>query len=100
MLKFAAIVAPGCEKKVAQECTSVGVVTMPDTRWARPDIIPPYHIYVKMAYHLAEEARAGLDEFSLPKEFREKLFDFQAAAVKIAARHLEKRGETPTHSLL
>jgi hypothetical protein len=60
--------------------------------WARPDLIPPYHIYVKMAYHLAEEARAGLDEFSLPKEFREKLFDFQAAAVKIAARHLEKRG--------
>jgi hypothetical protein len=60
--------------------------------WAWPDLIPPYYIYVKMAYHLAEEARAGLSEFSLPADFRDTLFDFQAAAVKIAARHLEKRG--------
>ena len=60
--------------------------------WARPDILPPYYIYVKMAYHLAEEARAGLSEFSIPKEFREVLLDFQGAAVRIAARHLEKRG--------
>src|ERR1035438_10481766 len=60
--------------------------------WARPDIIAPYLIYVKMAYHLAEEARAGLSEFSIPSDFRDTLFDFQAAAVKIAARHLEKRG--------
>ncbi len=60
--------------------------------WARPDIIAPYLIYVKMAYHLAEEARAGLSEFSIPSDFRDTLFDFQSAAVKIAARHLEKRG--------
>ncbi|MCC6823545.1 MAG: NgoFVII family restriction endonuclease [Verrucomicrobia subdivision 3 bacterium] len=60
--------------------------------WARPDLIAPYLIYVKMAYHLAEEARAGLSEFSIPSDFHDTLFDFQAAAVKIAARHLEKRG--------
>lgn len=60
--------------------------------WARPDLIAPYLIYVKMAYHLAEEARAGLSEFCIPADFRNMLFDFQAAAVKIAARHLEKRG--------
>ncbi|NWF81557.1 MAG: NgoFVII family restriction endonuclease, partial [Chloroflexi bacterium] len=52
----------------------------------------PYHIYLKMAYHLAEEARAGLNEFSLPRDFRGKLFPFQEAAVKIAARHLNERG--------
>ena len=45
-----------------------------------------------MAYHLAQEARAGLSEFTLPVEFRRQLFDFQAAAVKIAAHHLNKRG--------
>ena len=45
-----------------------------------------------MAYHLAEEARAGLSEFAIPKEFRDVLLDFQGAAVRIAARHLEKRG--------
>ena len=60
--------------------------------WARLDPIPPYWIYVKMAYHLAEEARAGLSEFSIPADMRGTLLDFQSAAVRIAARHLEKRG--------
>jgi len=63
-----------------------------DESWARPDVPPPYWIYVKMAYHLAEEARAGLSEFSIPSDFRETLLEFQSAAVRIAARHLEKRG--------
>jgi superfamily II DNA or RNA helicase len=60
--------------------------------WASEDIRTPYEIYLKMAYHLAEEARAGLSEFGLPPEFRGKLFAYQAAAVKIAARHLDRRG--------
>ncbi len=60
--------------------------------WAREALIPPYHIYVKMAYHLSQEARAGLTEFRIPAEFRRKLFEFQSAAVRIAARHLNKRG--------
>lgn len=60
--------------------------------WARPEPIPPYHIYVKMAYHLSQEARAGLTEFRIPSDFGNKLFEFQKAAVKIAAHHLNKRG--------
>lgn len=60
--------------------------------WAREELIPPYHIYVKMAYHLSQEARAGLSEFHIPREFRQTLFEYQAAAVKIAAHHLNKRG--------
>ena len=32
---------------------------------------------------MAREARAGLDQFGLPPEFRDKLFAYQAAAVKI-----------------
>jgi superfamily II DNA or RNA helicase len=56
--------------------------------WARPSVIPPYHIYLKMAYHLAYEARAGLTEFRIPSDFGNKLFEFQVAAVKIAAHHL------------
>ena len=63
-----------------------------DESWARPDCPPPYHIYVKMAYHLAEEARAGLSEFVIPPDMRDTLLEFQSAAVRIAARHLEKRG--------
>lgn len=60
--------------------------------WAGERLISPYYIYLKMAYHLSREARAGLSEFSIPREFKDKLFDFQTAAVKIAARHLNQRG--------
>lgn len=63
-----------------------------DESWAREECPPPYQIYVKMAYHLAEEARAGLSEFSIPADMRDTLLEFQSAAVRIAARHLEKRG--------
>ena len=59
--------------------------------WAREALIPPYHVYLKMAYHLSHEARAGLAEFRIPKAFGDRLFDFQSAAVKIAAHHLNKR---------
>jgi hypothetical protein len=45
-----------------------------------------------MAYHLAQEARAGLNEFRIPSEFGKRLFPYQEAAVKIAAHHLNKRG--------
>jgi superfamily II DNA or RNA helicase len=60
--------------------------------WAREELLPPYHVYLKMAYHLSQEARAGLAEFRIPRDFENTLFDFQIAAVKIAAHHLNKRG--------
>ncbi len=65
-----------------------------DCSWAGKEDIPPYYIYLKTAYHLSEEARNGIKEFTLTPEFRKELFDFQQTAVKIAARHLrnDKRG--------
>ena len=71
---------------------SAELVQIIEESWAREALIPPYHIYVKMAYHLSQEARAGLSEFRIPLEFRRKLFEFQSAAVRIAAHHLNKRG--------
>ena len=59
--------------------------------WAADRLVPPYHVYLKMAYHLAQEARAGLAEFRIPAIFGDTLFEFQVAAVKIAAHHLNKR---------
>ena len=59
--------------------------------WVREALVPPYHIYLKIAYHLSHEARAGLVEYKIPSIFGNRLFDFQAAAVKIAAHHLYKR---------
>jgi len=44
-----------------------------------------------MAYHLAEEARAGLSEFRIPRELQDHLLEFQEAAVRIAAHHVNKR---------
>lgn len=65
-----------------------------DSSWASEEMIPPYYIYLKAAYHLSQEARSGIKEFTLSPEFSKELFDYQQTAVKIAARHLrnDKRG--------
>lgn len=68
------------------------LATIIETSWARPEIVPPYLIYLKMAYHLSQEARAGLASFQIPTDLRQQILDFQAAAVRIAAHHLNKRG--------
>ncbi len=63
-----------------------------ETSWAREAAIPPFHIYLSIAFHLSTEARAGLSQFRLPARFEQDLFEFQKGAVKIAARHLQRRG--------
>jgi superfamily II DNA or RNA helicase len=63
-----------------------------DNSWARDKPLTPYEIYLKMAYHLSQEARAGLSEFRIPRDFGDVLLEFQTAAVKIAAHHLNTRG--------
>jgi superfamily II DNA or RNA helicase len=63
-----------------------------ENSWAREEPISPYHIYVKMAYHLAQDARTGLREFKIPNDFAGQLFDYQTAAVKIAAAKLNRSG--------
>jgi superfamily II DNA or RNA helicase len=68
------------------------LIQLIDESWAREDLISPYHIYLKIAYHLSQEARTGLSEYRVPREFRDRLFDFQSAAVRIAAQHVNKRG--------
>jgi len=70
---------------------SKDLVDVVSESWAREDLIPPYYIYLKMAYHLSQEARTGLSEFRVPADLRGKLLEFQEAAVKIAAHHIHKR---------
>ncbi|MFH1321086.1 MAG: helicase-related protein [Bacteroidota bacterium] len=62
-----------------------------DNSWAADRLVSPYHIYLKMAYHLSQEARAGLNEFKIPKVFKKELLPFQQAAVLIAAKKLNSR---------
>ncbi|MDE6331967.1 MAG: helicase, partial [Muribaculaceae bacterium] len=59
-----------------------------DESWAGDRNIPPYYIYLKAAYHLSQDARNGIREFTLAPEFQHELFEFQQNAVKIAAKNL------------
>lgn len=63
-----------------------------DNSWAADRLISPFYIYLKIAYHLSREARAGINEFKLPKIFKKELLEFQQKAVLVAAHHLHKRG--------
>ena len=71
---------------------SADLAALIENSWAREEMIQPHHIYLNMAYHLSTEARAGLSQFRLPPRFEQELFEFQKSAVKIAARHLHRRG--------
>ncbi|TVQ53216.1 MAG: NgoFVII family restriction endonuclease [Spirulina sp. DLM2.Bin59] len=57
------------------------------TSWAGQSL-KPYYIYLKMAYHLSQEARDGLGQYQVPASFG--LLPFQEAAVKIAAQKIKK----------
>ncbi|MEM6424995.1 MAG: SNF2-related protein, partial [Cyanobacteria bacterium P01_D01_bin.128] len=61
-----------------------------DESWARDELIKPYYVYLKIAYHLSQEARDGLSQYQAPRNFG--LLKFQEAAVQIAAHHVNKRG--------
>ena len=63
-----------------------------DASWASVNGPTPYEVYLKIMYHLSREARRGVAEYHLPPPFDKELFDFQKTAVKLAVRHLEKRG--------
>ena len=52
--------------------------------------IEPYEIYIKTAYELSKEAIEGSREFNVPKEFRDKMLEFQVQAVTLAAQRLNK----------
>ena len=69
------------------------IVQLIEESWASEKLLPPYLIYMKMAYHLSEDARKGLTDFFIPKELKDILFDFQSAAVRISARYVyHKKG--------
>jgi len=63
-----------------------------ENSWAADKIHPPYHIYLKMAYHLSLEAQTGIREYTVPEPFASILFDFQKKAVQTASIKLNTRG--------
>ena len=67
------------------------IIKLIEESWAGETLLSPWHIYMKMAWHLSGDARKGLTDFYIPKELKNVLFDFQSAAVRIAARHVYHR---------
>ena len=55
---------------------SLDLAQIIEASWAREAAIPPYHIYLNIAFHLSTEARAGLSQFRLPARFEQDLFEF------------------------
>ena len=41
--------------------------------WAGDKLISPYYVYLKIAYHLSQEARHVQSEFRIPQVFGNKL---------------------------
>ncbi len=48
--------------------------------WASEDVLSPYLIYLKIAYHLSQEARAGVTEFQIPSDFGNRLLNLPASS--------------------
>jgi SNF2 family DNA or RNA helicase len=60
--------------------------------WAGLDMVRPYLVYLKMAYHLCQDAREGQAEVKFPSQFHGVLLDFQKAAVALGVKHLYRHG--------
>lgn len=68
------------------------LIAIIEESWAGDRLLSPYHVYLKMAWHLSQDAREGIKEFRVPHDIRHYLLPFQEKAVQLACRHLNKRG--------
>lgn len=68
------------------------IIEIIDESWASKEIVSPYLIHIKLAYHLSRDARAGLIEYGLPESMQRQLLEFQRAAVGVTVRNLMNRG--------
>ncbi|MFV9507093.1 MAG: helicase-related protein [Oscillochloridaceae bacterium umkhey_bin13] len=62
-----------------------------ETSWAADQVVSPYHVYLKMAWYLSQDAREGVHAFPMPADLRGVLLPFQVEAVALAARYLQRR---------
>lgn len=63
-----------------------------ETSWASEELFSPHSVYLKMAYHLSQDARLSEEEFELPADLRTDLLEFQGQAVKLSTKLLYRRG--------
>ena len=60
--------------------------------WAREKPTPPYHVYLKAALRLSEDAEKSAAQFRIPDVFGETLLPFQRDAVALAAERVNREG--------
>ena len=77
-----------------QRCLDIteDLIAVIEESWASERLLPPFHIYLKIAWHLSQDARDGMKEFRIPHDVAADLMSFQTKAVQLACRHLNKRG--------
>lgn len=63
-----------------------------ENSWASEELFSPHSVYLKMAYHLSQDARLSEEEFELPADLKADLLEFQGQAVKLSTRLLYRRG--------
>ena len=83
------------EKRWEDPCSidvTSDLLSLLDECWARPSPPEPYLVYLKMAYHLSQEARDGLIAYGLPADLRTALLEHQAVAAQFAAGALDRLG--------
>ena len=71
---------------------TVSLAEVVGSSWAREEMIPPCHIYLKAARRLSEDAERSAARFRIPAVFGEKLLKFQRDAVALAADRLNREG--------
>ncbi len=69
---------------------SAELATVIEQSWVYQELVRPFLIYLKIAYHLCEEAREGERALKLPRQLQGVLLDFQQSAVALAIQHLHR----------
>lgn len=67
------------------------LINVLEESWVREDQPSPYHVYLRLAYELSRDARAGLT-LDIPTEVRRVLLPHQESAVRVATRLIERKG--------
>ncbi|TYL50423.1 helicase-related protein [Agromyces mariniharenae] len=67
------------------------LINVLEESWVREEQPSPYHVYLRLAYELSRDARAGLT-LDIPTEVRKVLLPHQESAVRVATRLIERKG--------
>lgn len=68
------------------------LIAILDESWVSETQPRPHLVYLKLAYELSRDAREGLRDYDIPASLRDDLVNYQADAVRVATRMVERRG--------